>query len=65
MFQARHYVFLAAWLRELYDEEGVPDYRADPAPAAMPYVIRTLADKLAKDNPRFDAARFMKAATGE
>lgn len=61
MFQARHYEFLAAWLRELYADQGYPG----PTPAVMSYVILSLADKLAADNPRFDRARFLKAAIGK
>lgn len=48
MFQRRHYEALAAWLKELHQNDAT--------------LAESLANMLAKDNGRFDRERFLKAA---
>jgi hypothetical protein len=52
-FQRRHYVELADWLANASMAVGDLDRRL---------VAHSLADKLERDNPRFDRHRFLKAA---
>lgn len=49
MFQRRHYEFLADWLAETRQPQ---------------HVAATLADRLARDNPRFKRERFIWRASG-
>ena len=53
MFSKRHYDFLAAWLDNVAMAVGDLDRRL---------VAHSLADRLERDNPRFDRHRFLKAA---
>jgi hypothetical protein len=54
MFSKRHYVFLADWLASATI--------CTTNPMARGLVASGLADRLERDNPRFDRARFLKAA---
>ena len=53
MFSKRHYEFLAAWLDNAAMAVGDLDRRL---------VAHSLADRLERDNPRFDRHRFLKVA---
>ena len=53
MFQKLHYEFLAGWLANAAMAVGDLDRRL---------VAHSLADRLERDNPRFDRNRFLKAA---
>jgi hypothetical protein len=53
MFSKRHYEFLAAWLDNAAMPVGDLDRRL---------VAYSLADRLERDNPRFDRHRFLKVA---
>ena len=53
MFQKRHYDFLADWLANVAMAVGEMDRRL---------VTHSLADRLQRDNPRFQRERFLKAA---
>ena len=55
MFSKRHYEFLAAWLDNAAMAVGDLDRRL---------VAHSLADRLERDNPRFNRHRFLKAAGG-
>ena len=52
MFSKRHYEYLAAWL----------DTAAMAVSDRDRLVAHSLADRLERDNPRFDRHRFLKAA---
>lgn len=56
-FQHRHYKKIACIIADL--DFGLSD------PMTRRDVIDTFADALARDNPRFDRARFAAAANGE
>jgi hypothetical protein len=53
MFSKRHYEFLAEWLRNASMAVGDMDRHL---------VAHSLADRLERDNPRFDRKRFLRAA---
>ena len=53
MFSKRHYEFLAAWLDNAAMAVGDLDRRL---------VAHSLADRLERDNHRFDRRRFLAAA---
>ena len=53
MFSKRHYEFLAAWLDNAAMAVGDLDRRL---------VAHSLADRLERDNPRFDRHRFLTVA---
>jgi hypothetical protein len=53
MFSKRHYEYLADWLRDASMAVADIDRRL---------VASSLADRLSRDNPRFDRKRFLAAA---
>lgn len=61
VFQHRHYKAVAARLNRARDTVG----SGQPSAGIVKYVTDEMADMFADDNPRFDRARFLAAASGK
>lgn len=58
MMTRKHYIALAALIKDLGETLSMPDQAADIAFADY---VTDLSDLFAKDNPNFDRARFLTA----
>lgn len=59
MFTQRHYEFLARLLKQ---EIEVAEAQTEEREKTLQGFARILASELERDNPRFDRAKFLKAA---
>jgi len=58
----KDYILIAAALRDCKPREKVGDFTDEMVGACFRDVCDYLANALARDNPRFDRERFLKAA---